>query len=335
MAQLIYELTNLHFEGPEITTYPDGSWRRDRLSFKCKSIHCVLLQATEYRELIEELRQTHGAAITATLTLTGDIRTLHEADQLADSVCELLSFATKNTVFWIVRENPDSVDNGPIRLHRSLSGRARNFHAGWGIISDVVVTMTEHRPELKMFLEAVLERYIDQLRDTLQTALTWINEAEHHHFIDLKFISLYIGIERLRIDFAPKSIVSYIHARWQTMLDGQLQKDVITAIEAATGPLSAEQRKAVVSKLRQADTPPATFPLEQLCLQLGVSGLDKEMSVLRNKLTHTASYGGFDFSKVSDLQFRLSHVVDLCVLKILGYEGYYCHKVTAWKDVKL
>jgi hypothetical protein len=294
-----------------------------------------LLQVAEYREIIEELRQTHGAAVTATLVLANDNLILKDADQLADAVCELLSFATKNTVFWIVRENPNSLDNGPIRLHRSLGGRARNFHAGWGIISDLVVTTTERRPELKMFIEAVLEHYIDQLRARLQTALTWINEAEHHHFIDLRFISLYIGIERLRIDFAPKSTVSYIQADWQKLLDGQLQKDVLKIIEAETGQLSAEQQKTIISKLRQANTPPATFPLEQLCQQLGVSGLDKEMSVLRNKLTHTASYGGFDFSKVSDLQFRLSHVVDLCVLKILGYDGYYCHKVTAWKDVRL
>lgn len=261
MAQLIYQLTNLLFTGPETTTYPDGSWRRDRLSLRYRSLHCVLLQVTEYRDLVEELRQTHSAAVTATLTLTGDICTLHEADQLADSFCELLSFATKNTVFWIIRENPDSVDKGPIRLQRSLSGRARNFHAGWGIISDLVVTTTEHRNQLKLFLEAVLERYIDQLRGKLQTALTWINEAEHHHFVDLRFISLYIGIERLRIDFAPKTASSYIHVDWQKMLDGQLQKDVLTAVEAATGPLSAEQQKAIVSKLRQANTPPATFPL--------------------------------------------------------------------------
>jgi hypothetical protein len=66
-----------------------------------------------------------------------------------------------------------------------------------------------------------------------------------------------------------------------------------------------------------------------------VNGLEKDMGILRNKLTHSASYGNFDFSKVIDLQYKLSHVVDVCVLKILGYDGYYCHKNTAWRNVRL
>lgn len=59
------------------------------------------------------------------------------------------------------------------------------------------------------------------------------------------------------------------------------------------------------------------------------------MGKLRNKLTHSASCGNFDFSKAIDLQCKLSHVVNVCVLKILGHDGYYCYKSTAWRSVPL
>jgi len=97
--------------------------------------------------------------------------------------------------------------------------------------------------------------------------------------------------------------------------------------------LSEEQRRAPVSKLQSANTPSAPFLLEELCRGLGLNGLEKDMGILRNKLTHSASYGNFDFSKVICLQCKLSHVVDVCVLNILGYDGYYCYKSTAWRNV--
>jgi hypothetical protein len=101
------------------------------------------------------------------------------------------------------------------------------------------------------------------------------------------------------------------------------------------GALSDEQKRALISKLRSANTPSAPVLLDELCLGLGVNGLERYMGVLRNRLTHSASYGNFDFSKVIDLQYKLSHVVDVCVLKILGYDGYYCQKNAAWRNVRL
>lgn len=161
----------------------------------------------------------------------------------------------------------------------------------------------------------------DVLRAKLQLPLTWINESEHVDFVDLRFITLNIAIERLRIEFLPKSTMNYIHADLRQLLDGELASEILTADETKTGVLSDEQKRAPVSKLRSANTPSALFLLDELCLGLGVNGLEKDMGILRNRLTHSASYGNFDFSKVIDLQYKLSHVLDVCILKILGYEA--------------
>jgi hypothetical protein len=304
--------------------------------FSYRNLSCQLKQATEYKAIIDQLSEEHGAGITAYLTITGDdALSLTTADELADAACELLAFATKNTVYWAEREIVPALEGAPHFQRRSLGGRARNFHSGWSIIDDLVITETEHRPELQMFLSTVFERYVDVLRKRLQVPLTWINESEHHGFVDLRFITLYIGIERLRIDFLPKSSVNHIHADWQQLLDGQLGREILEVIEARTGSLSDDKKRILISKLRSADTPPAAVLLDELCRGLGVNGLEKDMGILRNKLTHSASYGGFDFSKVVDLQYKLSHVVDVCVLKILGYDGYYCHKNTGWRNVRL
>jgi hypothetical protein len=259
----------------------------------------------------------------------------NSADKLADSICELLAFAKKNTILWVSREtvsNSDIVENF---YSRSLFGRAQNFHTGWAIIQDWVSTSKGMRPELELFLSSTITLYHDQLATKLHTALLWINEAEHFRFVDLKFISLFIGIERLKNDFLPRTVDSYIHSEWKSMLNGQLAQDILAEIERKTGSLTKEQKKFIISKLKSADYPPATADLETLCKHLGVPIVENDMRTLRNKLMHNASYGNFDFKKVVNLQAKLSHIVDLCILKILQYDGYYCHHETGWQNVLL
>ena len=333
----IYRLTNLHFRGSRITEYPDGSWSYGTLDFVYKDVRCTLQQVESYKEIVAELGKTHGAGITATLTLeSAQERTQEEMDELADAACELLAFATKNEVFWAGRETLD--ENGQlISGHgRSLGARARDFHSGWSIIDDVVITKENgHRDELQLFLNAVFRRYFDELREKLKTPLLWIAEAEHFGFVDLNFMTLFIAMERLKNEFLPKKKPDVIHLDWQIMLNGKLAGKILDAVRDEVGQLSPEQEKVIIGKLRGANAPPAGVQLDELCKSLGVTGLERDMAELRNKLTHTASYGDFSFPRVIELHVKLSHVVDVCVLKILGYDGYYCHRATNWRNARL
>jgi hypothetical protein len=334
--QYVYSLTNLEFRGTRRTNYEGGGWSFDILDFVYKDVRCELRQIPGYKEVIQELTENNGGAVTATLTLEGDlVRTQDEMDALADSICDLLAFATKNEVFWSGRVVFGQNETELSRYRRSLGGRVRDFHSGWAIINDTVMTETGHRDELQLFLIATVERYHDSLRQRLRTALLWITEAEHYGFVDLQFMCLYIAIERLRIDFLSTKVKDYIHPNWQAMLDGELANDIVRVVREKTGSLEREQERLLISKLRGANTPPAPVLLDELCKELGIVGLEKEMGILRNKLTHTATYGDFDFPKVLDLHVKLSHVVDVCVLRILNYDGYYCHRATGWRSVRV
>jgi hypothetical protein len=336
MPQYVYSLTNLEFRGTRRTDYEDGSWSFDTLVFVYKDVRCALRQIAGYKEVIKELSETNGGAVTATLTLEGDlVRTKDEMDALADSICDLLAFAKKNEVYWIGRVVFGEGEEEVSSYRRSLGGRVRDFHSGWAIVDDTVMTAAGHRDELQLFLIATVERYHDSLRQRLRTALLWITEAEHYGFVDLQFMCLYIAIERLRIDFLSTKAKDYIHPNWQAMLDGEFANDILRVIREKTGPLQPEQERLLISKLRGANTPPTPVLLDELCRELEVLGLEKDMGVLRNKLTHTATYGDFDFPKVLDLHVRLSHVVDVCVSKILAYDGYYCHRAIGWRHARV
>lgn len=111
-------------------------------------------------------------------------------------------------------------------------------------------------------------------------------------------MTLFIAMERLKSEFAPKKKQDFIHLKWQKMLDGQLATTILNAVRNEVGPLSPEQEKAVIGKLRGANTPSTGVQIDEFCWSLGVKGLEKDMTELRNKLTHTAAYGDFDLSRV-------------------------------------
>jgi hypothetical protein len=110
---------------------------------------------------------------------------------------------------------------------------------------------------------------------------------------------------------------------------------ILRAVSKEVGQLTLEQEKAIVGKLRGANTPAAGVLLDEFCQSLGVTGLEKDMAELRNKLTYTDSYGDFDLSTVLELHVKLPHVVDVCVLKLLGYNCYYSHRATNWRNIRL
>jgi hypothetical protein len=66
--EYIYSLTNLEFRGTRMTEHEDGSWSYDTLVFTYKDVRCTLRQIFGYKEIIDELSITHGAAVTAIVT---------------------------------------------------------------------------------------------------------------------------------------------------------------------------------------------------------------------------------------------------------------------------
>src|ERR1019366_1688032 len=81
--------------------------------------------------------------------------------------------------------------------------------------------------------------------------------------------------------------------------------------------LLKSQKRMLTTKLLSANTAPAAVELEALCKQLGVVGFEKDMSDLRNRLVHTGEYGDFTFPEAVKLYHRLSHIISVCVLRLL------------------
>jgi hypothetical protein len=330
---LVYQLTNLVFSGVETTVLPNGSFVRDRLRFTSENLNCTLMQVAGYSELMKELRRTKGSAITALLEIspTGQNQLLDvsEVDDHADAICELLSFATKNTVFWVERKK---LANDKIIGAKARSiGKIRPIVTGWSLIPDFVHVSKQHRPELLNFLQQVSAKYASQLRrEGLGLAISWLIDSEHQTHIEMKYLAAFIAIEHLRSKFLRKQS-PFISVDWHKQLNKTLGIELLEVVEKhLQTPLRNEQKSGLINALRSANSASISQQLESLCNQLGVTGFRKDMATLRNSIVHTGQYSFQELNSI-DLYYKLSRILDLCVLKLLEFDGFYHHHETRWR----
>jgi hypothetical protein len=152
----------------------------------------------------------------------------------------------------------------------------------------------------------------------------------------MKYLAVFIAIERLRTKFLNRAAVPVaIATDWNERISQGLGDKILNVIETTLGTLNEQQRRLIISRVRSANSPPVALELEALCGQLNVVGFDKEMGELRSKLVHTGGYGDFEFPEAVTLYRKLSHIVDVCVLRLLGFDGFYHHWATDWKPTPL
>jgi hypothetical protein len=286
----LYELTNLQFRGVERSATPDG-FVADTVLFNCNDFKCVLRHVDNYDQIIKEISSRNGSAITATLeidSLNNLVMDESGTDDFADAVCELLSLATKNTVYWVGRTRFDAggrVASSTTRNH--IAQRARPLLQGWRLIPDFVALPEKvFRAELSYFLGTVAPAYVNALRSQgLSLAIAWILDSEHQSTVDMMYVAAFIAIERLRVSFLKRNTLpTFIHENWIQLLDRGLAHEIIVTIESRVGTLTDTQKELLSKKLRSLNDPPAAVELEALCNQLGVTGFEKDMSNLRNNL---------------------------------------------------
>jgi hypothetical protein len=187
------------------------------------------------------------------------------------------------------------------------------------------------RHELAGFLALVLPQW-ERLDATLglHALIGWVVEAELSTPIQPKYLLLFAAVERLRSRIlkgqAAKPVIS---ADFEGRIDKGLGDALISAIEKETEkPVSQETGKILRNKLKELNRPTIDSALEALFGHFSIQAPTRLLSQLRSRLSHTGDMGDFKFEEAVELFVKLSHIVDVCLLKALGYAGQYRHQAT-------
>ncbi len=110
-ASLRYGLTNLKLEGNESyrEDLPGGGFRGSRQSrFSLDGYEVVIRSTPQSKELLSEVMETRGIAVTAEAVVTADLGQRKEIDGLMDRLCSLLSLGLGRGIVWVYRKAVDA-----------------------------------------------------------------------------------------------------------------------------------------------------------------------------------------------------------------------------------
>lgn len=324
-----YQLTNCVFSmGSHLTKYPrgGGSWNAIEVNTGTSVLRIVKIDS--YDETLRELEAQNAGGVTAILEVSGPTDAA-SCDGWATAVCNLLAFATKNTVRWISRERSSGDDRSEIEYYSRAVYQVRPLRS---IIPDMP---SAGRHPLHTFLQLTVPRYAALDEEIgLNSTLGWLLEAEFSMPVQPKFVLAFIAIERLltRLLRGQAAAKVFLSPDFPDKIDGELGAKLVAAIDSAVGPLDQETRSVLPKKLKDLNRPTIAASIDALCRHFRIAAPANQMSRLRNRLTHAGDLGDFDFPGALELYVELSHILDICLLKALGYSGAYRHWATGWED---
>jgi hypothetical protein len=202
---------------------------------------------------------------------------------------------------------------------------------GWSLLSDFP---RKGQVPLHEFLTGALQqiRELDEKLD-FSTIVSWLIDAEFSASLQPKFLLMFAAIERLRSRMSKGQPTGHLIAdNFIQAIDGSLGDDLMNRIMADFPDMSSENQSVLRKNLKTLDRPPIAASLDLLCQNFGVIASTKKMAHLRSRLMHAGTLGEFSFQPALSLYKELSHVLDVCLLKALGYSGSYTHWANEWEE---
>jgi len=265
-------------------------------------------------------RLTNGSSgITSTLTLTPLVQTeIIRCDFLADSICQILTLAQRNTVDWIAREEIDNT--GQIFRIYLRNADLLPYQSACTLIP---------YDSLKKFIEGSLAYYIVNQRDKhLKRTVRFLVEAEHHPVVDVKYALIYMAFECLRVNWLPKIAKTgeLISKNYIQEINDSLGTEIIEMIEERLNiSVNDDKRGRIIGKLKDANEPVLTAKeaIDRFLSSFSLEGQSAKLSKLRSSLYHRGSIGNLLYREVGELFIELADIVVVALLKALKYSGQY------------
>jgi hypothetical protein len=309
-----YQLANCVFAmGSHQTKYPRGGGSWNAIETKTDDAVLRIVKIDAYDQALRELQAQKRGGVTAILEVSSSTDSTAR-DRLATAVCNLLCFATKNTVRWISREQSSGDERSEIEYFSPAVYEVRELRS----LIPAIPSSGLH--PLHLFLQSTLLNYsaLDEQLG-LESTFGWLIEAEFSMPIQPKFILAFIAIERLSTRLLKGKGVAkvFLSPNFPDKIDGPLGTQLVGAIDSAVGPLDEETRTVLPKKLKELNRPTIAACVDALCKEFDIVASTTQMTRLRNRLTHAGDLGEFDFREALDLYVELSHILDVCILKAL------------------
>jgi hypothetical protein len=199
MPRFVAHIANLLVQGEDRTTYPDGSWQRNRTCFTLGGFEFVLLRTRESfslrpSQLKGRFSYTHDLVVEDL-----DPADLSKVERIVQEITELLSFATQSQVVRFAQDFPGATWRRPVRGVSLFSRPA--FNQG---------------EEIRRFLEQSWRTYRRlRHRRNLHVVIGYLTIAEELQVVEVQLLAVFAVLESLKSTYAAEAGCKYCKPAWR------------------------------------------------------------------------------------------------------------------------
>jgi len=323
-TEIRYYITNFEFTGCEKTMFPKGGWKLDHFTISINGYTFCIKKLEKYKEIIERIKKNKTSSITAEIIVKVDFKEREKIFSIINNICDLLSFATGNTVVPVTEEH---LLDGKVVWAQTTSMKVYNFRSGDQLIP--------HLPP-ETIREFVIKAYPNYSKWKKKLGLNILIDyyllMKSNPVLDVRCLLGYVLLECLSShaqEFYAKKGEPIENSRKKGMVE-QLNK-----ILPKSNNLSKKTKNKIIEEFGPK-YPPLQEPIERLMNEFRMRYKKKEAYIwgLRNKFIHKGMFPK-NIQDPIKVYRDIVHFIDRLMLHILNYDGEFLNIADGYKVEKL
>lgn len=322
--EIHYDITNFDFTGCEKTIYPKGGWNIDHFSVSFEGFTFVIKQVEKHKEIIEHLRKNKASAITAKIIVKADLKEKDKLSGIVTEICEILSFATGNSVVPITEKH---FSTGKFVWSQTKSMRVEAFRSGDQLIPDFPP---------KAIREFTIKAYPQYKKMKQKLGLNIIFNyyllMKSNPIMDVRCLLGFILLECL------SSHAQEYYMKGCRPIENSMKKSKIKHLEKILPKSNNLSRKTKAKIMEEFGYKFPTLPdsIKRLMDDGGMKYKKKEAEIwkLRKEFIHKGMYPK-DTTNHVQIYRNIVHFIDRLLLHILKYDGEFLNVANGYESERI
>ena len=321
-TKIEFLVTNLSFTGCDITVYPDGSQKLDNFTINLDDHEITIRQLENYKEIEEALkRREYPSAITSKIIVEASLDKARKVSETVNNLCNLLSFATGNSVVPVVERH---IENSEIVWQRASSMRVDPFKSGNYLIPELPPD------ELKNFVNETYGKY-KKYKESFGLPVIF------DYYLLMKSISV-IDIECLLGFVLLECLSSHAQEYYEkgdTPVNPSMVKRNIKELKKML-PKDHNLDEKIIERIAREigyskPTLQDTIARIMKDFKMEYKGGEDKIFSLRKEFIHRGMYPK-DTPNHLEIYYRIVHFIDRLILHVLGYSGSFLNISNGYKQ---